>query len=375
MKKSRQSFRRSPLPAFVGTIVARFDQAAPIHIKRVTRTRITPAMQRTPVENSNKERRTLLGMLLAFSVAPSLAAAASYPTKPIRLIVPFPAGGATDMMARGMAQRLGTELGQQVIIDNRGGAGGTTAAEAAAHAAPDGYTLFFGTMGTQAINPALYPKLRYDPLKDFAPISVTHLTPRVLLVGPQVSAKNVSELIALAKAKPDALTYGSAGNGSSSHLAGALFESMTGIQMLHVPYKGSAPLLTDVLAGRVDMTFDSYVVYEEHIKSGRARALAVTSSQRLQALPQVPTMAQAGVKDYEVSNWLGLLAPAGTPKDVLAKIHAALGRTMATPMLREQLTTLGVQASFGSPEAFGNLIQSEIPKWAAIVRKSGASAE
>lgn len=314
-------------------------------------------------------------MLLAFSVAPSLAAAASYPTKPIRLIVPFPAGGATDMMARGMAQRLGTELGQQVIIDNRGGAGGTTAAEAAAHAAPDGYTLFFGTMGTQAINPALYPKLRYDPLKDFAPISVTHLTPRVLLVGPQVSAKNVSELIALAKAKPDALTYGSAGNGSSSHLAGALFESMTGIQMLHVPYKGSAPLLTDVLAGRVDMTFDSYVVYEEHIKSGRARALAVTSSQRLQALPQVPTMAQAGVKDYEVSNWLGLLAPAGTPKDVLAKIHAALGRTMATPMLREQLTTLGVQASFGSPEAFGNLIQSEIPKWAAIVRKSGASAE
>ena len=333
-------------------------------------------MRRTSVVNS-RERRTLLGMLLAIpvSVAATPSFAATWPDKPIRLIVPFPAGGATDVMARGMAQRLGTELGTQVVVDNRGGAGGTTAAEAAAHAAPDGYTLFFATMGTQAINPALYPKLRYDPQKDFVPISVTHLTPRVLVVGPQVSAKNVAELIALAKAKPDALSYGSAGNGSSSHLAGALFESMTGVKMLHVPYKGSAPLLTDVLAGRVDMTFDSYTVYEEHIRSGRVRALAVTSSRRLQALPQVPTVAEAGVKGYEVSNWLGLLAPAGTPKDVVAKIHAALGRAMATPALREQLTTLGIEPAFGSPEAFGALIRSEIPKWADIVRKSGATAE
>ena len=230
-------------------------------------------------------------------------------------------------------------------------------------------------MGTQAINPALYPKLRYDPLKDFAPISVTHLTPRVLVAGPQVPAKTVAELIALAKAKPGALTYGSAGNGSSSHLAGALFESMAGVKMLHVPYKGSAPLLTDVLAGRVDLTFDSYTVYEEHIKSGRVRALAVTSTRRLQALPQVPTVAQAGVKGYEVSNWLGLLAPAGTPPDVLARIHAALGRAMATPALRDQLTGLGIQPAFGSPEAFSALIRSEIPKWAEIVKKAGATAE
>jgi len=333
-------------------------------------------MQRTFTAN-NTGRRALLGALLALpaALAATRSFAAGYPDKPIRLIVPFPAGGATDVMARGMAQRLGTELGTQVIVDNRGGAGGTTAAEAAAHAAPDGYTLFFGTMGTQAINPALYGKLRYDPQKDFAPISVTHLTPRVLVVAPQLAAKNVAELIALAKSRPDGLTYGSAGNGSSSHLAGALFESMAGVKMLHVPYKGSAPLLTDLLAGRVDMTFDSYTVYAEHIKSGRVRALGVTSVQRLQALPQVPTIAEAGVKGYEVSNWLGLLAPAGTPKGTLDKIHAALGRTMATPELREQLTALGIEPTFGSRDAFAALIRSEMPKWAEIVKKSGAKAE
>jgi tripartite-type tricarboxylate transporter receptor subunit TctC len=333
-------------------------------------------MQPTSAANSD-ERRALLAALLALpaALAATRSFAAGYPDKPIRLIVPFPAGGATDVMARGMAQQLATELGTQVVVDNRGGAGGTTAAEAAAHAAPDGYTLFFATMGTQAINPALYAKLRYDPQKDFAPISVTHLTPRVLIVAPQVAAKNVAELIALAKSRPDALTYGSAGNGSSSHLAGALFESMAGVKMLHVPYRGSAPLLTDLMAGRVDMTFDSFTVYAEHIRSGRVRALGVTSVQRLQALPQVPTIAEAGVKGYEVSNWLGLLAPAGTPKDTMDKIHAALGRTMATPALREQLTALGIEPTFGSREAFAALIRSEIPKWAEIVRKSGAKAE
>lgn len=327
----------------------------------------------TSAANSRRNRRALLLSMVAFAASPAFAAA--YPDKPVRLIVPFPAGGATDVMARGMSQRLGTELGTQVIVDNRGGAGGTTAAEAAAHAAPDGYTLFFATMGTQAINPALSPRLRYDPLKDFAPISVTHLTPRVLVVGPQVSAKNIAELVAQAKARPGALTYGSAGNGSSSHLAGALFESMAGVKMLHVPYKGSAPLLTDVLAGRIDMSFDSYTVYEEHIKSGRVRALAVTSSRRLPALPLVPTVAEGGVRGYEVSNWLGLLAPAGTPKDVVAKIHAALGRAMAAPALREQLATLGIEPAFSSPEAFGALIHSEIPKWAEIVKQSGATVE
>ena len=313
--------------------------------------------------------------LAACLIALPVLASAAFPDRPIRLIVPFPAGGAADTMARGMAQRLGVELGQQVIVDNRGGAGGAPAAEAAVKSPADGYTLFFGTMGTQAINPALYPKLRYDPLKDFAPISLTHITPRVLVVGPSVSARTVAELIALAKSRPGALTYGSAGNGSSSHLSGALFESLAGVDMVHVPYKGSSPLLTDVLAGRIDMTFDSYTVYEEHIRSGKVRALGVTSMARLGALPQVPTIAESGLKGYDVSNWLGVLAPAGTPKDVITTLHAALGRAMATPALQQQLVALGIEPTFGTPEAFTALMHSELPKWAAIVKRSGATAD
>jgi tripartite-type tricarboxylate transporter receptor subunit TctC len=322
-------------------------------------------------------RQVLRASLLALAgicSAPT-AANAAYPDKPIRLIVPFPAGGAADVMARGMAQRLGQELGQQIVVDNRGGAGGTTAAEAAVKSPADGYTLFFGTMGTQAINPAMYPKLRYDPQKDFAPISLTHITPRVLVVGPSVAARNIAELIALAKSKPRGLTYGSAGNGSSSHLSGALFEALGGVDMVHVPYKGSSPLLVDVLAGRVDMTFDSYTVYEEHIKAGKVRPLGVTSKARIAALPQVPTIAEAGLKGYDVSNWLGVLAPAGTPKDVIATLHAALGRAMATPALRTQLIALGIEPTFSTPEEFAALVRTELPKWAEIVKKSGATVE
>ncbi|MDO8772520.1 MAG: tripartite tricarboxylate transporter substrate binding protein [Burkholderiaceae bacterium] len=314
-------------------------------------------------------------VLAAGVLALSGLATAAFPDKPVRLIVPFPAGGAADLMARGMAQHLGSELGQQIIIDNRGGAGGAPAVEAVAKSTPDGYTLLFGTMGTQAINPALYPKLRYNPLRDFAPISLTHITPRVLVVGPSVPAKNIAELIALAKKKPGGLTYGSAGSGSSSHLSGALFEALAGVDMLHVPYKGSSPLLVDVLAGRIDMTFDSYTVYEDHIKTGKVRALGVTSRARMGALPQVPTIAESGLPAYDVSNWLGVLAPAGTPKDVLTILHAALGRAMAAPALKQQLAGLGIEPTFGTPEEFGALIRAELPKWAAIVKKSGATAD
>ncbi len=321
-------------------------------------------------------RRGLLciaGLLGAASVAGP--AHAAFPDKPIRLVVPFPAGGAADVMARGMAQRLGQELGQQIVIDNRGGAGGATAAEAVVKSAPDGYTLFFATMGTQAINPALYPKLRYDPLKDFAPISLTHITPRVLVVGPSVSARSIAELIALARSKPRGLTYGSAGNGSSSHLSGALFEALAGVDMVHVPYKGSSPLLVDVLAGRVDMTFDSYTVYEDHIKTGKVHALGITSKTRMAALPKVPAIAEAGLKGYDVSNWLGVLAPAGTPKDVIATLNAAVVRAMATPALRAQLTALGIEPTSGTPEEFAALVRAELPKWAEIVKRSGATVE
>ncbi len=319
--------------------------------------------------------KRLTRALGAVLLAASGVAAAAFPDRPIRLIVPFPAGGAADVMARGMAQRLGSELGQQLIIDNRGGAGGTTAAEAAAKSPPDGYTLFFGTMGTHAINAALYPKLRYDPVKDFAPISLTHTTPRVLVVGPSVPAKTVAELIALAKGKPGGLTYGSAGNGSSSHLSGALFELLGGVDMVHVPYKGSSPLLVDVLSGRVDMTFDSYTVYEEHIKAGKVRVLGVTSAKRMAALPQVPTIAESGLKGYDVSNWLGLFAPAGTRKEVVDALHAAVGKAMANPALRAQLTALGIEPAYSTPDEFTALIKAELPKWAEIVKKSGATAD
>ncbi len=322
---------------------------------------------------------TKIKLLIAAALLASLGWAApcvaAFPDKPVRMIVPFPAGGAADVMARGMAQRLGVELGQPIIVDNRGGAGGAPAAEAVARAAPDGYTVLFGTMGTQAINPALYPKLRYDVLKDFAPISLTHITPRVLVVRASLPVKNIPELMALAKKQPGVLTYGSAGSGSSSHLSGALFESLAGVDLLHVPYRGSAPVLMDMLAGRIDMTFDSYTVYEEHIKSGKVRVLGVTSKTRMAILPQTPTISEAGLVGYDVSNWLGLLAPAGTPKDVLSTLHAALGRAMATPALKQQLTALGIEPTFGSPEEFAALIRAELPKWAALVKRSGATAD
>ncbi len=303
------------------------------------------------------------------------ASAAGFPDRALRLVVPFPAGGAADIMARGLAQQLTEQLGQQVVIENRGGAGGTTAAEAVAHAAPDGYTLFFATMGTQAINPSLYPKLRYDPIKDFEYVSLTHTTPRVLVVHPSVPARTVEELIALAKAQPGALTYGSAGNGSSSHLSGALFSSMADVRLLHVPYKGSAPLLNDVLAGRVSMTFDSYAVYAEHIRSGKVRALGVTSLKRMSALPDVPAIAEAGLPGYDVSNWLGLLAPRGTPAAVVDRLHGAVVRGMADESARRRLAGMGIEATSSTPAEFADLVRTEIPKWEAVVKKSGATVD
>jgi tripartite-type tricarboxylate transporter receptor subunit TctC len=323
---------------------------------------------------SRATRRRILLAAAGLAATP-LAAWAAFPDKPMRLVVPFPAGGAADLMARGLAQRLGEQLGQQVIIDNRGGAGGTVACEIVARAPADGHTLLFGTMGTQAINPALYPKLRYDPLKDFAPVALTHLTPRVLVVGPSVKARTVGELVQAAKAAPGQLTYGSAGNGSSSHLSGALFESLAGVDLVHVPYKGSAPLLTDLLAGRVDTTFDSFTVYEEHIRSGRVRALAVTSRTRMGTLPQVPTLAEAGLPGYEVSNWLGVLVPAGTGKELVSVLNAAVLRAMADADMKRQLVALGIEPVSSTPQEFADLIRSEIPKWARIVKASGAKVE
>jgi len=321
-------------------------------------------------------RTALQAVLLAGLTAAAGLAAAAYPERAIRLIVPYPPGGAGDVMARGLAQELGNELQQQVIVDNRGGAGGGIAAEAVAKATADGYTLLFGSMGTHAINPALYAKLNYDPIADFTPIGMTHKTPRVLVVNAQaVPAKSIAELIALAKENPGKLTYGSAGSGSSGHLSGALFASKAGVDMLHVPYRGSAQLLTDMLAGRVDLTFDSYTVYADHIKNGTVRALGVTSAERMDVLPDVPAIAEAGLDGYDVSNWLGVFAPAGLPDDVRDTLGKAVAKAMTKPELRAQLSAIGIMPVSSSPAEFAEVVKADIPRWAEIVKESGATVQ
>jgi tripartite-type tricarboxylate transporter receptor subunit TctC len=309
------------------------------------------------------------------ATAVAFPALAAYPDKPLRLIVPFPAGGGADILARALGQRLGAELGQEVVVDNRGGAGGTIAAEAVARATPDGYTLLFGTVATQAINVSMYNSLRYDPVRDFAPIALTHSLPRVLMVGPSMQARSVADLVAAAKAKPGVLTYGSAGNGSTGHLSGALFESMAGVKMVHVPYKGSAPLLTDLLSGRIDLTFDSYPAYEAHIKAGKLHALAATSLKRMGALPQLPTLHESGLPNYEVANWVGVFAPANTPADIVTKLNAVIVRIQSMPEVREQIVKQGVEPLTSTPQALGELVRGDIPKWGEIVKRSGARAE
>jgi tripartite-type tricarboxylate transporter receptor subunit TctC len=316
--------------------------------------------------------RTVAATLMMIA---ALGAWAAYPEKPIRLVVPFPAGGGADFMARTLAQKLSERLGQPVVLDHRGGAGGTIAAEAVAGAQPDGYTLLFGTMGTQAINPHLYEKLRYDPLKDFAPISLTHATPRVLVVHPSIPATTIQELIALSKTKPGQLTFGSAGNGSSSHLSGELFKSMAGVDITHVPYKGSGPAATDLLGGRISMVFDSIAVYSDHIKSGKVRALGVTSLKRSAALPNVPAIAEAGLQGFDVSNWLGVLAPANTPKEVIARLNTEIRAAMSDIETRKQLANVGIDPLESTPEAFAETIKTEMAKWAKVVKASGARVD
>ena len=305
----------------------------------------------------------------------SLPAAAAWPEKPIRFVVPFPPGGGADIMARPMTQKLAESLGQPVLIDNKGGAGGTLGAETAARAAPDGYTLFFGTVGTQAINVGLYPKLSYDPVKDFSPISLTHNAPRILVVHPSIPAKNVAELIAYAKSKPGVLNFASAGSGGTNHLSGELFKMMAGVDMTHVPYKGAGPAVADVLAGRVSMTFDSIPVWMAHIKAGKVRALGVTSAQRSATVPDIPTIAESGLRGFDVSNWLGVFAPANVSKDIVTRLNAELKRIMADTEIRKQLVDQGVEAMYTTPEALATIIRADITKWSKLVKDSGATPD
>jgi tripartite-type tricarboxylate transporter receptor subunit TctC len=312
---------------------------------------------------------------LTLTTSYAQAQAPAFPRQPLTLVVPFPAGGPTDAMARVLAQKLGERLGQQVIVDNKGGAGGSIAAEYVAKAPADGHTLFFGTTGTMAINPSLYTRLRYDPIKDFAPVSLMATTMNVLVVNPQVPAHNLNDVIRLAKAKPGELTYGSAGNGSSNHLSGELFRSTAGIQINHIPYKGSAPALVDLLGGRITMMFDTIAQQTQNIAAGKVRAIAVTGPKRSPLLPGVPTAQEAGLKDFDVTIWYGVLAPAGTPAPVIERLNREIVAVMSTDEMKKRMQADGAEAKPTSAAEFAALIRHDLAKWTPVVKGSGATLD
>lgn len=301
--------------------------------------------------------------------------AASYPDKPIRMVVPFPAGGATDFMARSLAQKLSERLGQPVVIENKAGAGGALGAEAVSVAAPDGYTLLFSTMGVLTINPSIYKSLRYDPQKSFETVTTTHSTSNLLVVHPSVKANTVQELLLLARKIPGQLTFASAGNGTTSHLSGELFKSLGNVDMMHVPYKGSAPAMADFLGGRISMMFDTTSNFVEYVKSGRLRALGLTGRQRSSAMPGVPTISETpGMSEYDVSLWLGVLAPAGTPAALVLKLQTEISAVLSTVEMGRQLSDAGIEVRLSSPQDFAALIRSETLKWSALVKRANIPA-
>lgn len=310
----------------------------------------------------------------ALSGAPAFAQD-KWPSKPITLVVPFPAGGTTDIVARLTGQALSHELGQQVVVDNRPGAGGNIGAQIVARAQANGYTLLMGTVGTHAINAALYKKMPFDHIKDFVPISRAAAVPNVLVTNPARPFKTVQEVIAYGKANPGKLSFASSGNGTSIHLAGELFKSMTGVEMQHVPYKGSAPALTDLMAGQTDIMFDNLPSAMQFIKAGKLRAIAVTTPTRAPELPDLPTIAEAGIPGFDASSWFGLFAPAGTPPEIVKRINDALHKVMATTDLKKSIMEQGGEPIAETSEVFAKFIQAETEKWAKVVKESGAVIE
>ncbi|MBC7469776.1 MAG: tripartite tricarboxylate transporter substrate binding protein [Ramlibacter sp.] len=303
-------------------------------------------------------------------VATASNAQDDYPNKSVRIIVPFAAGGSTDVVARILADKLGAEFKQPFVVENRAGAGGNIGADAVAKSAADGYTLLMGTTGVLAINSYLYKSMSYDATKDFAPVSYTSLITNILVVPQSFPAKTMAELIALAKSKPGSLSFASSGAGSSTHLSGELFKAMAGVDILHVPYRGSAQALTDVVAGQVTMLFDNAPSSIGFVQGGKLRALAVTSSKRLPNLPDVPTVDEAGVKGYESLSWSGIVAPAATPRPVIARLNAAIDRILKTDEVKQRLSGLGVDPVGGPPEAFARHIRVESDKWGKLVKSA-----
>jgi tripartite-type tricarboxylate transporter receptor subunit TctC len=325
---------------------------------------------------------TLAAAALAPVLAQPAAAQSTWPTKPVRIVVPFAAGGTTDILARALAPELQRAFGQPFVVDNKPGAGGNNGAAEVAKAAPDGYTLLMGTVGTHAINAALYPKMPFDPVKDFQPVTLVAGVPNVLVLNPasaqRYGVNSVADLAKAAKANPGRMNMASSGNGTSIHLAGELFKTMTGTFMVHFPYRGSGPALIDLIGGNMDLMFDNLPSAMPHIKSGRLKALAVTSATRSAALPELPTVAEAGgaaLKGYEASSWFGLLAPAGTPMDIVNRVQQETAKALASPGLKERLAAQGAIPSGNTPAEFAKLIADESAKWAKVVKASGAKVD
>jgi len=302
-------------------------------------------------------------------------AATTYPSKPIRLVVPFTPGGSTDILARAVAQELTKAWGQAVIVDNVPGAGGAIGAEKVAKAAPDGYTLLMGHIGTLAVNPSLYPTLPYDPITSFAPVAWVARVPNVLVVHPSVKAHNVNDLVALAKASPGRLNYGSGGNGSAANLATEYFKLQTGTSILHIPYRGTAPAVTDLLGGQIQLLFTGAPAVLGQVKNGQLRALAVSSPTRLAALPDLPTVAESGYTGFEADQWYGVVAPAGTPAGVVAKLNAQINQALTAPDMKIRMNNEGAIATPATPEAFGQLIARELARWKPVIQSGRVKAE
>ena len=322
-------------------------------------------------------KSSLLSIALCALLAlyPALASAQTWPNRPIRFIIPFPPGGGLDHTARSIQPRLQELLGQPLVIENKAGAAGIVGAEFAKNQAPDGYTLFLGNTGTMGLYPALYQKLPYDALKDFAPVGQLISNTLVAVTGAQVPASSLAEFIAWAKANPGRVSYASGGSGAITHLAGEMLKAQTGIDMLHVPYKGSAPAVTDLLGGQVHLLIDVAAVSQQHVKAGKLKALAVTSSRRNAAFPDLPTFDEVGVKGYQAIGWQGLLVPSGTPRVVIDRLADAIQKTMADPAIKEKFLAVGSEATPSGPEAFGTFIRAEIEKWASIGRAANVKIE
>jgi tripartite-type tricarboxylate transporter receptor subunit TctC len=315
-------------------------------------------------------------LMIAFGGALALAPAAhaQYPAKPVRLIVPFPPGGGTDAMARVLGPKLGEGIGQQVVIDNRGGAGATIGTEIAAKSPPDGYTLLLMTV-TNAVGMGLYPNLKYDLVRDFAPITKLATTPHVLVVHPSVPAKTVKELVALAKARPGAFVYSSSGTGTVSHLAGEYFAYLTGTKMLHVPYKGGGPSVSALVSGEVSVGFATMPSVLGQVKSGSLRGIAMTTAQRSPSLPDLPTVREAGIPNYDVGSWYGLSAPAGASKEIITRLHDVTVKLLALPETKERLAASGFEVLISTPEEYGEFVRVEVERWGKVVKMSGARAD